>query len=268
MVRVTIEEAYEILGVGKLSNIEEVKSAYRYLFVQLLPLCLEALLRATYSRRLALQTHPDRNKDDPVAHQKFLKVSEAFRRIIDPDVLEICVQVEDEELEGEAGDSEDGDYDYVESDEYEEEDYEAMFAFRMFEKMFAYGGGGGGVDGAPMGSTSGGKEKRSVCTCWECRNSRSFFLPKPPSKYIPKSQRPKDPELESKKAAPPSDPHENWLSDDDVAGAGGAGKKKAKKAGTSKKKNKKEKEKGKGGVEFVFTPFCTILSLFCLSIHS
>lgn len=30
MVRVSIEEAYEILGVGKLSNIEEVKNAYRY----------------------------------------------------------------------------------------------------------------------------------------------------------------------------------------------------------------------------------------------
>lgn len=196
-----------------------------------------------------MQTHPDRNKDDPVAHQKFLKVSEAFRRIIDPDVLEICVQaevVDDEELEGEAGDSEDGDYEYEDGDEYEEEDYEAMFAFRMFEKMFAYGGGAGADGGSPSG---GGKEKRSACTCWECRNSRSFFLPKPPSKYIPKSQRPKDPELEAKKAAaaPAANPHENWLSDDDMGaaggGGGGGGKKKSKKAG-AKKKNKKEKAKG------------------------
>jgi curved DNA-binding protein CbpA len=250
----TVEEAYEILGVGKLSNLEEVKSAYRYLLCNF-PHTYTCSHRVTYSRRLALQTHPDRNKDDPVAHQKFLKVSEAFRRLIDLDVLEICVEevVDEEGHEGgeDAGDSEeDGDYDYVDGDEYEEEDYEAMFAFRMFEKMFAYGGGGGADGGAAMGGAiAGGKEKRSACTCWECRNSRSFFLPKPPSKYIPKSQRPKDPELESKKAAPAVNPHDNWLSDDDVAGGvGGGGKKKAKKA-SAKKKNKKEKEKAKGAVD-------------------
>ncbi len=130
-----------------------------------------------------MQTHPDKNRDDPVAHQKFLKVSEAFRKIVEP-----C--------------------DVLDDGYYEDEDYETMFAFRMFERMFSQ---------STLAGFSGAG-RRNTCNCWECKNSKNFFIPKPQTKYIPKSQRPKDPLEEEKKknaAAIPINPHENWLSDDE-----------------------------------------------------
>ncbi|MDB5083864.1 MAG: molecular chaperone DnaJ [Bacilli bacterium] len=55
---------YEVLGVGKSASADEVKRAYR---------------------KLARQFHPDVNKDDPSAAEKFKEVSEAYEVLSDQD---------------------------------------------------------------------------------------------------------------------------------------------------------------------------------------
>jgi curved DNA-binding protein CbpA len=62
--KLTKEQCFEILGVSPDADELEIRSAYR---------------------KLALKTHPDKNKDDPESHKKFLEVSEAYKRTIDPD---------------------------------------------------------------------------------------------------------------------------------------------------------------------------------------
>lgn len=194
------------------------------------------------NRRLALQTHPDKNRDDPVAHQKFLKVSEAYRRIIDPQQSDEI----DEEMMGE--------------EDYDDDDYETMFAFRMFERMFSFGSGVGFRG-----------DRRNTCHCWECRNSKNFFIPKPQTKYIPKSQRPKDPKEEAKKLQVSNNvnPHEdNWLSDEEVKpGASKAKKATSKKPVAKKKAGKKSSDpfsylKGEFIVAYVWAEVLTFKCVF------
>jgi molecular chaperone DnaJ len=61
MPAMTSVEAYSILGVQKSANEIEIKTAYK---------------------RLALQTHPDKNPNDLDASKNFHRVSEAYKRII------------------------------------------------------------------------------------------------------------------------------------------------------------------------------------------
>ena len=55
---------YEVLGVHRTASEDELKKAYR---------------------KLALQYHPDRNPDDPVAEEKFKELSEAYAVLSEPD---------------------------------------------------------------------------------------------------------------------------------------------------------------------------------------
>ena len=62
--RVIKADYYEVLVVERTASDQELKSAYR---------------------KLAMQYHPDRNPDDPVAEEKFKQASEAYQVLSDPD---------------------------------------------------------------------------------------------------------------------------------------------------------------------------------------
>lgn len=62
--RVNKADYYDVLTVERTCSDQELKSAYR---------------------KLAMQYHPDRNPDDPVAEEKFKEASEAYQVLSDPD---------------------------------------------------------------------------------------------------------------------------------------------------------------------------------------
>lgn len=94
----TLVEAYKVLSVTSDSSPEEVKKAYK---------------------KLALRTHPDKNPNDPDASRKFLQISEAYKRITDPNSFH---DEDDDQLPN-------------------EEEMEAMFNM-MFAEMMGMGGMG------------------------------------------------------------------------------------------------------------------------------
>src|SRR5207245_9733038 len=55
---------YEVLGVGRQASPEELKRAFR---------------------KIAMDSHPDRNPDDAVAHERFKEASEAYAVLSDPE---------------------------------------------------------------------------------------------------------------------------------------------------------------------------------------
>ncbi|MBW1708276.1 MAG: DnaJ domain-containing protein [Deltaproteobacteria bacterium] len=58
------EDYYEILGISRQASPDETKKAYR---------------------RLAIKYHPDKNKDDRAAEEKFKQISEAYAVLSDPE---------------------------------------------------------------------------------------------------------------------------------------------------------------------------------------
>lgn len=76
---------YEVLGVPRDASKEEIRRAYR---------------------KLALKYHPDRNKDDPHAEEKFKEISEAYEVLSDDEKRRIYDQYGHAGLEGTGFDAE------------------------------------------------------------------------------------------------------------------------------------------------------------------
>ena len=59
----TKRDYYEVLGVDRTADTEEIKKAYR---------------------KLALKFHPDRNPNDKAAEEKFKELGEAYEALSEP----------------------------------------------------------------------------------------------------------------------------------------------------------------------------------------
>ncbi|MBM4014988.1 MAG: molecular chaperone DnaJ [Planctomycetes bacterium] len=116
----TQRDYYEILGVARTATADEIKKAFR---------------------KLALQYHPDRNKDDPKAEEKFKECAEGYEVLSDPDKRKIYDQY------GHAGVRQSGQARGFGS--FEE-------VFQAFGDIFGMGGGGRGGGGSVFDEFFGG----------------------------------------------------------------------------------------------------------------
>jgi molecular chaperone DnaJ len=106
-----VRDYYEILGVDRTADAEEIKRAYR---------------------RLAMKYHPDRNPNDPQAEAKFKEAAEAYEVLSDPQKRSIYDQYGREGLKSAAGGPATHDFTRM--------DIEDIFS--MFGDIFGSGGGG------------------------------------------------------------------------------------------------------------------------------
>ncbi len=118
----TKRDYYEILGVSKSTPADEVKAAYR---------------------KLALEFHPDRNKN-PEAEEKFKEISEAYAVLSDPEKKKIY------DVSGHDG----FDQRYSQEDIFRNANFNDIFGNMgggdfndVFSSMFGFGGGGGRQSG-------------------------------------------------------------------------------------------------------------------------
>jgi len=107
----TTRDYYEVLGVDKSADADEVKRAYR---------------------RLAMKHHPDKNPDDKGAEQKFKEAAEAYEVLSDDSKRKLYDQYGRDGLRGHGAATHD--FNRMNVDDI----------FSMFNDIFAGGGGGGG----------------------------------------------------------------------------------------------------------------------------
>ena len=112
---------YKTLGVGKTATAEELKKAYR---------------------KLALKYHPDRNKDNKEAEEKFKEANEAYAVLSDPEKRQ----------QYDSFGSADFRQRYSQEDIFRQADLGSIF--REFGINFGGGGGAGGGRGTRMGGGS------------------------------------------------------------------------------------------------------------------
>jgi molecular chaperone DnaJ len=104
---------YEILGIAKSADAEEIKRAYR---------------------RLAMKHHPDRNPGDPEAETKFKEAAEAYEVLADEQKRKIYDQYGHAGLKGAPGGGATHDFSRMNVEDI----------FSMFNDIFGGGGTGGG----------------------------------------------------------------------------------------------------------------------------
>lgn len=114
----TTRDYYEILGIEKSSDDQEIKRAYR---------------------RLAMKYHPDRNPGDKEAEAKFKEAAEAYEILNDPEKRKVYDQYGHDGLRGRGAAA----HDFSRMD--------VSDIFSMFNDVFSGfgGGGGGGRRGGP-----------------------------------------------------------------------------------------------------------------------
>ncbi|RME92672.1 MAG: molecular chaperone DnaJ [Candidatus Hydrogenedentota bacterium] len=106
---------YEVLGVSKNATLDEIKKAYR---------------------KLALKYHPDKNKNDKAAEEKFKEATEAYEVLRDPEKRKLYDQFGHEGLRGASEMYGQGAY----------QDFSDIFQGTSFEDLFEnfFSGFGGG----------------------------------------------------------------------------------------------------------------------------
>jgi curved DNA-binding protein len=122
-----VADYYKVLGVEKSSTEAEIKKAYR---------------------KLALKFHPDRNKGDKKAEEKFKEISEAYAVLSDDAKRRQSDQFGDQQFHQQ----------YSQEDIFKNTDFGSIFReFNMggfesiFGRIFTGGGGGRGFGGGPEG---------------------------------------------------------------------------------------------------------------------
>lgn len=119
----TARDYYEVLGVERTADAEEIKRAYR---------------------RMAMKYHPDRNPGDTDAEAKFKEAAEAYEVLADEGKKQIYDQYGHEGLRRGGGPAT---HDFSRMD--------VTDIFSMFEDIFAGMGGGGGGRGGRRGPSRG-----------------------------------------------------------------------------------------------------------------
>lgn len=119
----TARDYYEVLGVERTADAEEIKRAYR---------------------RMAMKYHPDRNPGDTDAETKFKEAAEAYEVLADEGKKKIYDQYGHEGLRRGGGPAT---HDFSRMD--------VTDIFSMFEDIFAGMGGGGGGRGGRRGPSRG-----------------------------------------------------------------------------------------------------------------
>jgi molecular chaperone DnaJ len=123
----TTRDYYEILGVDKTADGDEIKRAYR---------------------RMAMKHHPDRNPGDAEAEAAFKEAAEAYEVLADEQKRRIYDQYGHQGLRGRAGGGAAHDFSRMNVDDI----------FSMFSDIF--GGGAGGMGGAGFGGGGVGGGRR------------------------------------------------------------------------------------------------------------
>jgi curved DNA-binding protein len=120
------KDYYKILGTDKKASAEEIKKAYR---------------------KLAMKYHPDRNKGDKKAEEKFKELSEAYAVLSDKE------KRKQYDTFGSSGFQQ----------RYSQEDIFKGFDFSNIFREFGFGAGGGGFEGifSGQGRTGGSRQYRT-----------------------------------------------------------------------------------------------------------
>ena len=139
---------YDTLGVSKTSSIDEIKKAYR---------------------KLALKFHPDRNKGDKKAEEKFKEISEAYAVLSDAEKRKQYDMFGDTRFQQQ----------YSREDIFKNTDFQSIFhEFDLggFDSIFSqfFGGGGGGTGSRGRTFSFGGGGGRGAEQGYEGSAGGSF----------------------------------------------------------------------------------------------
>ena len=130
---------YEVLGVGKNANADEIKKAYR---------------------KAAIKYHPDKNPGDKEAEEKFKEAAEAYDVLSNPDKRARYDQFGHAGMGGAAGAG--GGFGGFSGGGFSMEDI-----FSQFGDIFGghFSGGFSGFSGSGRGSAASGSTRVPICAC-------------------------------------------------------------------------------------------------------